>query len=130
MDRKELTSEDIEKGKKLLLGLDRDNFPVSAALWLLDTEVSVWRYLIASSELDELGPIGAYNKLQAEMTRVLGHDSIVFSKVVTILSPANPLIKLLQKAISTGGPESVSGIRFTGNVIDNQYIDDAYLYRV
>ena len=130
MDRKELTTEDIEKGKKLLLGLDRDKFPVSAAFWFLDTEVSVWRYLIASSELDQLGPIGAYNKLQAEMIRVLGHDSIVLSKAVKIQSPGNPLIELLQKSHQYRRSGICERNSFYGNVIDNQYIDDAYLYRV
>jgi hypothetical protein len=127
MDRKELNNENIELGKTILQGLDKDKFPVTAAFWLLDTDIGTWRYVLASPIFDKLGPIAAYKKLIAEIGEILGKSN--FSKAVTLTSPNNAFIRLLKVAINTG-PESISDIRFTGNSINNHYIDDAYLYRV
>ncbi len=128
MDRKELSEESIQLGRKVLIGLDQAHFPVTAAFWLLLPETEGWRYVIATKLIDELGPIEAYGKLQKELVKILGKDNI-FIKYTSIVSPTHPLISLLRVAIQTG-PESISGIRFTGNVINGQYIDDAYIYRV
>ena len=129
MDRKELNQEKIDLGKKVLIGLDQDEFPVAAAFWLLDTDAASWKYMIASSVLDEVGPIAAYQKFLQELEKIVDPRHDDFSHHVSLISPSSPLVRLLKVAVNTG-PTSVSGIRFTGNVINNQYIDDAYLYRV
>ncbi|HZM63530.1 MAG TPA: hypothetical protein VFB59_00165 [Candidatus Saccharimonadales bacterium] len=128
MDRKELSEESIKLGKKVLVGLDKAKFPVTTAFWFLDAESTSWRYIVASKLLDDLGPIEAYGKLQKQLLKILGKNSI-FIKNVSIVSPAHPLINLLKIAVRTE-PTWIGGIRFTGNVINGQYIDDAYLYRV
>jgi hypothetical protein len=47
---------------------------------------------------------------------------------ISLVSPNDDLVKLLKAAIKTG--PGVSNIRFTGNVINNVFIEDAYIYRV
>jgi hypothetical protein len=128
MDRKELTEENIELGKKVLKGLDKEGFHAVAAFWLLAQGTEGWRYVIASEWIDKYGPIDTYGKLQDQLIAILGKENI-FIKYTSLISPTHPLINLLKVAIQTD-PRSVSGIRFTGNVINGQYIDDAYIYRM
>ena len=127
MDRKELREDYVDLGKKVLIGLDESNFKVTSAFWFLLTD-SGWRFVIATPVLDEDGPTKAYQALQTKLTTILGTDS-PFINNVSIVSPSHPLIKLLKLAINTGA-DSVSGIRFTGNVVNNQYIEDAFIYRI
>lgn len=128
MDRKELNQDNIEIGKRVLMGLDSDLFPVTAAFWLLDTEALRWKYIVATPVLDEIGPLETYRKFFVELRKIMDPDN-AFSKAVSVVSPSHPLIRLLRGAINTGR-DSVSGIRFTGNAINNQYIEDVYLYRI
>ncbi|NIV68021.1 hypothetical protein GWN43_04130 [Candidatus Bathyarchaeota archaeon] len=47
---------------------------------------------------------------------------------ISVISTEHDLVKLLRAAIHTG--PGISGIRFTGNVINGVFIDDAYIYRM
>ncbi|HTE21624.1 MAG TPA: hypothetical protein VK674_01140 [Candidatus Limnocylindria bacterium] len=126
MDRKELREDYIELGKKVLEGLNSD-FAVTSAFWFLLPD-SGWRFVVATPVLDRDGPAKAYETLQTKLSAILGTDNS-FINNVSVVSPSNSLIKLLKSAINTG-PDSISGIRFTGNVINSQYIEGAYIYRI
>lgn len=127
MDSKLLVDKYIKEGKILLQNLDKNKFPVKAALWLYDSNNDNWKYLIASPKVDEKGPIQVYKTiLQYLPHQDENHISLNDIKVV---SPNDSLISLFKKAIKTK-PDSISNIRFTSNTIDSYFIDDAYIYRV
>lgn len=53
MDNKLLVDKYIKEGKMLLKNLDKNKFPVKAALWLYDSNNNNWKYLIATPKVDE-----------------------------------------------------------------------------
>jgi hypothetical protein len=116
----------IVDGAKLILALDEEGIDVPAALWFYDSESEDWRLLIASGQLQHLGPQKAYAKIQA----VLEGTAIRTVKLsnVSVVSPSDPIIRALRVAIHTG--PGITGIRFSRNVINSIFIEDAYIYRV
>lgn len=127
MDREELIPDQIELGKKVLEALS-SRLPIAAAFWFLLPD-SGWRYVLASSQFDKLASVDAYRTLQKELNAIQVPAGRTFIGTVSIVKTDHPLVILLKSAINTGS-EAVSGTRFTGNVINGQYIKDAYLYRV
>jgi len=127
MDKTSLVEKDIEEAKRLIKALDESQFEVKAALWFYLIDSDEWRLLIASPFVEENGPKRAYNFIQRELAR-MSPSSKISLKEISVLSPQDDLINLLRKAIRTG--PGISGIRFTRNVIDNRFIEDAYIYRL
>jgi hypothetical protein len=123
-----LVDENIEEGAKLIYELDQNNFRIDAALWFYFTEAEEWRLIIATPIIDKKGPLSAYRKV----IELIKKEKIFFYtpiRKLTILSPHDPLIKLLKIAIKTE-PSSITRIRFQNNVINNVPIDDALIYRI
>jgi hypothetical protein len=116
----------IEDGKLLVQALDETGIDVQAALWFYDSDSEDWRLLIASHTLQAQGPLGAYATIQTALDAI-PHQSLALSGV-RVISPDDPLIKALRMAIRTG--PGIAGIRFSRNVIDHVFIEDAYIYRV
>ncbi len=125
MDKTALVEKDIDTGRKLVEALDSARFPVSAALWLYTAEWDEWRLLIASPVVDEEGPKKSYAKIHAALSKLPATISI---KNVSAVSPKEKLIQLLTKAVYTG--PGISGIRFTRNAVNGEFIEDAYIYRL
>lgn len=127
MDRKELREDYIELGRKTLKGLDESGIKATSALWFLLPD-SGWRFVIATPSFDENDPSKAYRLLQGKIIDILGDGNSLINSI-SIIGPQHPLVQLLKVGINTGS-DSISGIRFTGNVINGQFIEDAYIYRV
>jgi len=127
MDKTVLVEKEIEEGKRLIEELDKKNFNVQAALWFYMADANEWRLLIASPYVEKEGPKKSYNFIQAVLSKLLPPPDIS-SRNISVVSPSHNLIKLIRVAIHTG--PGISGIRFTGNVINNTLIDDAYIYRI
>ena len=130
MDKRTLVDSDFQKGHMLILVLDQSNFPVHSALWLFDEERDSWRLLIASEEVEEHEPMKAYeaiydvlNKIKKDNTRF----DITLDNI-SLVGLSDNLIKDIGTAVQTGR-KSIEGIRFTRHAINNQYIEDAYIYR-
>jgi hypothetical protein len=121
-----LVDSHIDDGRKLVLALDDMNIDVEVALWLYDSDSEEWRLLIASRKLQEHGPLKAYETVQTALAGI-PHRSIALSNV-TVVSPDDPTIRALRSVISTG--PGITGMRFSRNVIDHVFIEDAYIYRV
>ncbi len=123
-----LSPERIEAGKTLVELLDREKFPVIAAMWLFVPDSNEWRLLVASPKTQTEGPKKAYEEvLRALSTLPKGPERLAL-KDITLVEPTNPLVTLLRGAIRTG--TSISGIRFSRNTIDGHFIEDAYIYRM
>ena len=117
----------IKGGESLLKRLAQAGFPVETALWFYYSDMDRWRLLIASQMVDAKGPKAAHARIQHEFRRRPQLTGVALADV-QVISPKNELVRLLRSAISTG--HGLSGIRFTGNAVNNVFIEDAYLYRV
>jgi hypothetical protein len=116
----------IEEGKKLLKKLDDYSLIIKSAFWYLSPENNEWRLNFATPIIDKDGPRKAYTKFQSILSK--NKDINIKFNEISIISPMSNINKLLSSAIKTG--EGISGIRFTGNVINGFLIEDAYIYRV
>jgi len=121
-----LTQEMITAGGTRLRTLDQATYVVRGALWLFLPEENGWRLLLALPEVRVLGPKALYKKLRSVINKL--PEPIIETKDITVLEDNAPLILLLKSAISTG--PGISGIRFSRNTINGQYIEDAYIYRI
>lgn len=126
MVRTTLVKEWIEVGKRLTQALDESKVPVVASLWFFDPNSDEWRLIIASPLFDQEGPLEAYRAIQKVLDG-LQQEELSLSDISAV-SPNHDLVKLLRVAIATG--EGISGIRFTRNRINDQFIEDSYIYRL
>jgi hypothetical protein len=118
---------DETAGRHLLEALDRSEFPVSAALWLFNPYANEWKLWIATPLVDQMRLEVVYGRFYPIAQTLPEFPSLLSSVVLT--SPTNDLLIQLKSAIRTG-PKDIAGIRFTQNVINGVYIEDAYIYRL
>jgi len=126
-----LVDADMKAGEALLKKLDKIKFDVKAAFWFYMPDSEEWRLIFASPAVDKKGPKEAYEKVQSQLPELkeeLEQDYELSLQNISVVSPNDDLIKLLKTAVKTG--PGVSHIRFARNVIDNVFIEDAYIYRV
>jgi hypothetical protein len=125
--KEQLTDAMIQAGENLTRKLDEAGVPVVAALWLFDTDLGGWRLVFATPDVDTKGPREVYRKIIAAIES-LGPDSAAAPlSVIGLLGPNADLVRLLKVAIQTG--TGISRVRFTRNVINGHFIDDALIYR-
>jgi hypothetical protein len=117
-----LVNQEIERGASLVKALDEAAFPVLAALWLFDPELERWRLVLATPEAKALQQ--AYIKI-LQIAKNAKIDSPDLARIELVL-PTDPTVATLSRAVRT---EGISGIRFTGNMVNGIYVDDAYIYR-
>lgn len=118
----------IEAGAELTRKLDESGVSLSAALWLFEPEINEWRLLFASPEVSARGPIKTYERIQLALDQLGSRAAATPLSAIGLLEPEAPLVRQLRTAIRTGpgnGP-----IRFSKNVIDGHFIEDALIYRV
>ena len=126
-----LVDADMKAGEALLSKLDEIEFDVRAALWFYMPDSEEWRLNFASPAVDEKGPKDAYETVQSQLPELkeeLEQDYELSLQNISVVSPNDDLVKLLRTAVKTG--PGVSHIRFARNVINNMFIEDAYIYRV
>lgn len=124
----QLTPDMIKSGETLVAALDKRNFSVKGAFWLFLPDEHVWRLIIVSPEVRQLGPKAVYRKIRSALGKLSPSTANVGTKDISVIEEKAPLYVLLRSAISTG--PGLSGIRFSRNVINGQLIEDAYLYRI
>lgn len=126
--KESLTDGMIRAGAELTRKLDELQWPVLASLWLYVSDGNQWKLILASPRVTSDGPKKSYEMIQSALAATpAAKDKLVLSDI-GVMDPNNPLIALLRVAISTG--PTVGGIRFTRNVINGQFIEDAYIYRI
>ena len=127
MDKPTLVDADMKAGEALLNKLDETKFDVKAALWFYMPDSEEWRLILASPTVDAEGPKKAYEKVQSQL-QGLDQGYELSLQDISLVSPSDNLIKVLKSVIKTG--KKISHIRFTRNVINNVFIEDAYIYRL
>ena len=122
-----LVEKDIRDGETLLRRLDRDGFRATAAFWYWEPEDEKWRLIIATPLVKDKGPREAYMKLDNSARRIRKKGFALNSMHVQLVKEEEELPSALRRAVKTG--RNIAGIRFSRNVIDGTYIEDAYIYR-
>jgi hypothetical protein len=127
MAKETLVNEYIDEAINLISELDNNNFIIDSALWFYFLDADEWRLLIATPLVDKIGTLETYKKY-IEFIK----DKTIFIhtpiRKLTVISPNDPLIRLLKVAIKTG--PTISRIRFQNNIINNTQIEDALIYRL
>jgi hypothetical protein len=127
MVKEYLTGSMIDAGAELIKQLDESGLSVTTALWFLVPEVNEWRLLFASPEMDAKGPREVYKKIQHAINQLGEKASAVPLSAVGLLDANADLVRRLKVAIPTSAGEN--RIRFSKNVIDGHFVDDALIYR-
>jgi hypothetical protein len=125
--KESLSREMIDAGTELTRLLDESRLILDAALWYYSSENNYWVFVVASPEVRTQGPRNIYKKVQTVISRSFGGHSIITLKDISVVDSKDPLIMLLRNAVTVDG---VSGIRFSQNVINGVFIEDAYIYRL
>ena len=122
-----LTNGMIDAGAHLVRKLDEMGVEVTSALWLLDTEINEWRLLLASPVVSQQGPRTMYGKVQLARDELDESDSAVLFSAVSVAPENADLITRLRATVHTGS--AIERIRFSKNVADGHFIEDALIYR-
>lgn len=123
-----LVENDIEGGRLLVQELDGQKVPVSAALWFYDREHDRYRLFLATRVYDDKGPLEAYRIVQ-EFLNNLPEQKRLSLTDINIVSPSDETVVAIGKAVKTPPAPDISGIRFSRNLVNNVYVDDAWIYR-
>ncbi len=118
----------IRDGAALVQKLDETGSRASAALWFYFTDANAWRLLIASPEVATKGPRKAYVAAQQALAALPVEDRTLTLEDISMIPPDHPLLALLRMLVSTG--PGIGRLRFSKNVINGQFIDDALIYRM
>jgi len=124
---KETLTEEMKKaGAELTRKLDEASWPVTASFWYFVSDDNQWKLIVASPKLESEGPKQSYEAISNAVSTLREYfGGLEFISVVT---PKNDVVRTLALALNTG--TTIAGIRFSKNMIDGHYIDDAYVYRV
>jgi hypothetical protein len=125
--KEHLTGVMIDAGAELTLTLDRVGLPITTALWLFVPDLNEWRLLFASPEVATKGPRDVYEKIQGALGLLGDKAAAVPLSMIGLLDANADLVRLLKGAIRTG--PGINRIRFSKNVINGHFIDDALIYR-
>jgi len=117
----------IAAGKQLVEQLDAAGITADAALWFRFSDIEAWKLLISLPELIKQGPKSAYRELQKALAK-LGEDFPISLNDIAVAKADSPLLRLLGTAVKTG--PGISQIRFSSNVVNGQFIEDALIYRL
>jgi hypothetical protein len=126
VDNASLVSFDIENGKEVIDALDRAGKPPKVALWAKLPEYADWRLVIASDRLQQTGSLYAYSQINSAIDQA----GISPRKRPSILlrPMKRPFIEALRRTFS--GAADVYGMRLGGQTYGDQYLEDAFVYRI
>ena len=126
MDKVALVNFDIESGEKVIQALDRDGKEPKVALWAKLPEYEDWRLVIASDRIVQTGSLYPYAQVNTAMEKA---GISISNRPKVFLRPMDkPFIKALRSMFSQAA--DTYGMRLGGQTFGNQYIEDAFVYRI
>ncbi len=121
-----LVNSDIEAGQELVRILDQSGFPVTAAAWIYFPDVQEWRLVIRT-------PRAAENLHEAflDLARAMDARGDLRERIdlarLKLVPPGDRMLEAMGRVIKVPG---LGTVRFTRNVINGIYMDDALVYRL
>ena len=126
MDQAILVSFDIENGKEVIDALDRDGKNPNVALWAKLPDYENWRLVIASDRLDQSSSRSGYTEINAALAKA---GIPIHRKPSIFMRPMdNPMIQALRHTFASAS--DTYGMRLGGQVFGDQYLEDAFVYRI
>lgn len=117
----------MSAGAKLVERLDARKSEVKSAFWFYFSEDKAWKLIIASSQVDSLGPREYYKKIVGANSAASENEEVISLNDIEVTNTANQIVQLLKFAIGTD--DGISGIRLSRSTINGYFIEDAYIYR-
>lgn len=119
-----LVKELLEDGERLLQELDRQRFPIVAALWYYVPERMNWKLIIVSEAANAPGPLEAYMRIQTAMSRLKSLE--ISLDDVLVMGPRTRDFQDLRRTI-----EGVTRVALSGEHVNLEGVvfEDAYVYR-
>ena len=119
-----LLNEDIDAAGRLVNFLDDQGLTVRGALWLYDSDAERWRFVVAFKEKRK-DITTFYLDVAKAKSAAQSNDLLDLSRV-DIVDPDRSIFTALSGAISVSGD---SRVRFSRNMINGVYLEDAMIYR-
>jgi hypothetical protein len=126
--KEQLDSAMIDAGAALTEKLDELGVPTTAAFWFFISDINEWRLLFASPDVSAKGSRNFYEKIHLAIEQLGEKASAIPLLGVSVLDDHADLVQKLRTAVSTG--PGTKRIRFSKNVADGRFIDDALIYRI
>jgi hypothetical protein len=124
MYKKVLVEDLIRDGNLLVESLERNRFPMTAAVWY-DFPEAPWMLVIVSTAVDQIGPMAAYGRVQRALQAVKPVQLSLSD--ISLMSPRSQEFENLRSLISTPG-------RLRHSAASGQprslAFEDAYVYRM
>jgi hypothetical protein len=114
-----------DSGRALIDELGNVEFVIKSAFWIYDKDAGEWRLIIATPRVDEVGPKFAYGVVWDALQRLGEKVAGLSLENVSLASPEDALVVLLQTVFKPTGQGSV---RLTRSRVNNVYVEDAFLY--
>lgn len=126
MDKTALVSFDIDNGQRVVDAMENAGIAPAVALWAVLPEYEDWRLILASDGVNRYSSDGGYGAINAAIRKA----DISFYAAPTILlrDMSDPFIKALRSIF--GEAANVYGMRLGGQKFGDQYIEDAFVYRI
>ena len=121
-----MVAADFTTGMELVQALDRFGLSISVALWLYSPEHEDWRFVLASRRLDTAEPSQAYGLVHDAFAAV--GISLEQTPALLILRMSDPFIRALRRIFAKAN--GVEGMRLGGQLIGDQFVGDALVYRI
>ncbi len=127
MDQTTLVDRNIKDGKEIVQNLDKEGLFFPIAMWFFLPNSNEWRLFFGKEDVNEIGKRDYYKKIKRVLDKSTPKSGITLNDI-SVISTKDEIAKLVKVAVRTG--RKISGIRFTGNVVNGRLISDAYIYRV
>jgi|GEM_PF-581408 len=126
MGPRTLVERNIDEGERLLSALDEAGVPIDAAFWLLSSEWSDWRLVLATPLYDERGSDEAYRQILGTLRATDGTDTLY--GCISIARPEDRRVRAVRSALRNELPWP--GFRLDGAYAEDVEIIDSYMYRL
>ena len=126
MGPRTLVERNIEEGARLLCALDLAGVPIDAAFWLLSSEWSDWRLVLATPLYKERGSNEAYRQILDVQRNTDGTDTLYGCMAITRTDDRR--VRAMQSSLRNGLPWP--GFRLDGAYAEDVEIIDSHIYRL
>jgi hypothetical protein len=120
-----LVDRQIGDGARLLAALDAAGLEIPVAFWEYRSEWDEWRLVITAPEIDEIGRLAMYAKIQ-DALRAQPSVSRLFDRV-SLVRPDDSRVQGIQTTYHVANDSE--GVWLGRTAVGRVFFEDAYLYR-